>query len=134
MKYVCVRFFFCKQKTAYEMRISDWSSDVCSSDLLLEQLQERAIGIVQQVARQQCDRAVHRDRFVDFAIAPESAAATVEQPQYPVRRGGAVAQEAAVVIGQARAAIAQCAPETGAALVFARHEPACLPPHGKPHR
>src|SRR3546814_1429924 len=30
-------FFFCfffKQKTAYEMRISDWSSDVCSSDLL----------------------------------------------------------------------------------------------------
>src|SRR3546814_4111460 len=28
----CVLFFF-KQKTAYEMRISDWSSDVCSSDL-----------------------------------------------------------------------------------------------------
>src|SRR3546814_5522761 len=28
-------FFFCKQKTAYEMRISDWSSDVCSSDLRL---------------------------------------------------------------------------------------------------
>src|SRR3546814_5518516 len=33
---VCLRsfFFFFKQKTAYEMRISDWSSDVCSSDLL----------------------------------------------------------------------------------------------------
>src|SRR3546814_15559623 len=29
-------FFFFKQKTAYEMRISDWSSDVCSSDLMLE--------------------------------------------------------------------------------------------------
>src|SRR3546814_2899148 len=29
-------FFFFKQKTAYEMRISDWSSDVCSSDLLRE--------------------------------------------------------------------------------------------------
>src|SRR3546814_2907488 len=29
---VCLFFFF-KQKTAYEMRISDWSSDVCSSDL-----------------------------------------------------------------------------------------------------
>src|SRR3546814_1821941 len=28
-------FFFFKQKTAYEMRISDWSSDVCSSDLRL---------------------------------------------------------------------------------------------------
>src|SRR3546814_6876328 len=33
-------FFFFKQKTAYEMRISDWSSDVCSSDLW-------AIGAVQ---------------------------------------------------------------------------------------
>src|SRR3546814_11228683 len=30
--YFCIFFFF-KQKTAYEMRISDWSSDVCSSDL-----------------------------------------------------------------------------------------------------
>src|SRR3546814_7153256 len=30
---VLVFFFFFKQKTAYEMRISDWSSDVCSSDL-----------------------------------------------------------------------------------------------------
>src|SRR3546814_14424532 len=30
---MCVLFFFFKQKTAYEMRISDWSSDVCSSDL-----------------------------------------------------------------------------------------------------
>src|SRR3546814_13219015 len=29
-----VEFFFIKQKTAYEMRISDWSSDVCSADLL----------------------------------------------------------------------------------------------------
>src|SRR3546814_4706104 len=29
-------FFFFKQKTAYEMRISDWSSDVCSSDLVDE--------------------------------------------------------------------------------------------------
>src|SRR3546814_9211258 len=30
---LCAFFFFFKQKTAYEMRISDWSSDVCSSDL-----------------------------------------------------------------------------------------------------
>src|SRR3546814_14444857 len=29
-----MKFFFLKQKTAYGMRISDWSSDVCSSDLL----------------------------------------------------------------------------------------------------
>src|SRR3546814_2603423 len=32
-------FFFFKQKTAYEMRISDWSSDVCSSDLKLDPAQ-----------------------------------------------------------------------------------------------
>src|SRR3546814_15821258 len=31
--YIRALFFFFKQKTAYEMRISDWSSDVCSSDL-----------------------------------------------------------------------------------------------------
>src|SRR3546814_4184790 len=40
-------FFFFKQKTAYEMRISDWSSDVCSSDLIpLHRVEAgRAIGI-----------------------------------------------------------------------------------------
>src|SRR3546814_1004787 len=32
-RFYSVLFLFCKQKTAYEMRISDWSSDVCSSDL-----------------------------------------------------------------------------------------------------
>src|SRR3546814_3882514 len=37
-------FFFFKQKTAYEMRISDWSSDVCSSDL--EGLAEKLAGPV----------------------------------------------------------------------------------------
>src|SRR3546814_7924861 len=34
----CFHFFFFKQKTAYEMRISDWSSDVCSSDLGADRL------------------------------------------------------------------------------------------------
>src|SRR3546814_83038 len=37
MCFLCVSFFFFKQKTAYEMRISDWSSDVCSSDLIAAQ-------------------------------------------------------------------------------------------------
>src|SRR3546814_8117711 len=32
---LCIVVFFFKQKTAYDMRISDWSSDVCSSDLTL---------------------------------------------------------------------------------------------------
>src|SRR3546814_12681617 len=39
-------FFFFKQKTAYEMRISDWSSDVCSSDL-----QTDAVGLGVVVGR-----------------------------------------------------------------------------------
>src|SRR3546814_6101734 len=34
--WLCLFVFFFKQKTAYEMRISDWSSDVCSSDLLTD--------------------------------------------------------------------------------------------------
>src|SRR3546814_7988638 len=33
MVIACLFFFFFKQKTAYELRMSDWSSDVCSSDL-----------------------------------------------------------------------------------------------------
>src|SRR3546814_998439 len=42
-------FFFFKQKTAYEMRISDWSSDVCSSDL--QQVAQKvplALGALQE--------------------------------------------------------------------------------------
>src|SRR3546814_6917347 len=37
--------FFFKQKTAYEMRISDWSSDVCSSDLLGDDVERAAGGV-----------------------------------------------------------------------------------------
>src|SRR3546814_5756325 len=55
--YYC--FFFFKQKTAYEMRISDWSSDVCSSDLIsyfpgrcaVNQHQQAGPDIVVQVPR-----------------------------------------------------------------------------------
>src|SRR3546814_5228591 len=40
----CLRCFFVfKQKTAYEMRISDWSSDVCSSDLAIARSQNRLV-------------------------------------------------------------------------------------------
>src|SRR3546814_11437730 len=43
---VCLFFFFFKQKTAYELRISDWSSDVCSSDLC-----RRGADLVAELAR-----------------------------------------------------------------------------------
>src|SRR3546814_13258105 len=53
-----VFFFFFKQKTAYEMRISDWSSDVCSSDLeaVARELGQRrpridAVGLVDHEER-----------------------------------------------------------------------------------
>src|SRR3546814_2239539 len=69
-------FFFFKQKTAYEMRISNWSSDVCSSDLLVDQELRSAtmadglamaIGIHEPlhrraILRQLCGRVGHQDR------------------------------------------------------------------------
>src|SRR3546814_1277808 len=53
-------FFFFKQKTAYEMRISDWSSDVCSSDLFASildldiaiRVHDRQITAMEPAARQ----------------------------------------------------------------------------------
>src|SRR3546814_15202657 len=44
-------FFFFKQKTAYEMRISDWSSDVCSSDLHFFSRQDGQIYTVASIYR-----------------------------------------------------------------------------------
>src|SRR3546814_1621834 len=56
--------FFLKQKTAYEMRISDWSSDVCSSDLLFRGLLDE---IRQQVRR---DPAQVVERVDGIGAAP----------------------------------------------------------------
>src|SRR3546814_3471640 len=63
----CVVFFF-KQKTAYEMRISDWSSDVCSSDLLggtVEKLRPPSRDLVRmnvELLRQLRQRLLATDR------------------------------------------------------------------------
>src|SRR3546814_2979919 len=46
----CCFFFFFKQKTAYEMRISDWSSDVCSSDLRNPNAKPHPTRLVQSAA------------------------------------------------------------------------------------
>src|SRR3546814_10675218 len=57
-------FFFFKQKTAYEMRISDWSSDVCSSDLVwLPPKPERK---TRHLTRPEFDR------FLDGMVAPHA--------------------------------------------------------------
>src|SRR3546814_16026460 len=61
-------FFFFKQKTAYEMRISDWSSDVCSSDLDYEK--QKAFVEQEQEAWQEGQVWAHRrDAFEAFYVA-----------------------------------------------------------------
>src|SRR3546814_19453846 len=60
----CIFFFYFKQKTAYELRISDWSSDVCSSDLrALERLLQSPIfeGLPVHVVMADTDSAAHRE-------------------------------------------------------------------------
>src|SRR3546814_7607699 len=52
-------FFFFKQKTAYEMRISDWSSDVCSSDLPDPVIQEPDDVILRVTATAICGSDLH---------------------------------------------------------------------------
>src|SRR3546814_3509955 len=77
--FICIFFFF-KQKTAYEMRISDWSSDVCSSDLLPEPLGKAAalLRTPRRRGAQQHDadqRRQHRRRqHAEFGLAHQLAA------------------------------------------------------------
>src|SRR3546814_2309034 len=71
-----ILFFFFKQKTAYEMRISDWSSDVCSSDLDLRILAggqgEKLTGAT---GREKCRGAIRGQPLeaLDVAVAIEIA-------------------------------------------------------------
>src|SRR3546814_6135848 len=79
-------FFFFKQKTAYEMRISDWSSDVCSSDLLQapQRPPQRAIDQPEAEARR-IDLDPAR-RFIGREIigeAPNPERRLVEPPETP---------------------------------------------------
>src|SRR3546814_7588755 len=84
-------FFFFKQKTAYELRISDWSSDVCSSDLfLVRQISLTADGreIVRaaMIAKPQLSlgRAAESDiHLPDLALEPDHA--RIEQDRKSTR-------------------------------------------------
>src|SRR3546814_1700512 len=58
-------FFFFKQKTAYEMRISDWSSDVCSSDLTEAMLMGLRLTEGVDLARIEARSGLPREAFVD---------------------------------------------------------------------
>src|SRR3546814_5585734 len=84
--------FFFKQKTAYEMRISDWSSDVCSSDL--ERLvgdRDPVVGLVAVAqALQDLDRVGHGGLFHDDLLeAPLEGGVLLEVLAVLVERGGA---------------------------------------------
>src|SRR3546814_5811072 len=84
-------FFFFKQKTAYEMRISDWSSDVCSSDLPLQPyitgsdtpgLQAENGLLREQVAELREERNAWREQAQRLALTDQRAA-----PQPTPQRG-----------------------------------------------
>src|SRR3546814_9711069 len=57
-------FFFFKQKTAYEMRISDWSSDVCSSDLAVALANDTDYGLNASVWGGDLDNAIRVGRRI----------------------------------------------------------------------
>src|SRR3546814_3827682 len=61
-------FFFFKQKTAYELRISDWSSDVCSSALRLFPVLQASQGLAQEPLR--CLGAAGRRQVEIDRVAP----------------------------------------------------------------
>src|SRR3546814_19319775 len=62
-------FFFFKQKTAYEMRISDWSSDVCSSDLRMAAARGAAFAAAVRVVDRVHGNAAHRRTLAEPAVA-----------------------------------------------------------------
>src|SRR3546814_2380456 len=68
-------FFFFKQKTAYEMRISDWSSDVCSSDL-----QEDIDGV--EYAREQAEQVAGEIGGRQFIALPHQQRRPREREQH----------------------------------------------------
>src|SRR3546814_3788651 len=79
-------FFFFKQKTAYEMRISDWSSDVCSSDLEFLFLGERmnaeracTMGMVNRVTTRDALATQTRAIAHKLAAQPRMALALTKQ-------------------------------------------------------
>src|SRR3546814_2016598 len=74
---LCEYFFFFKQKTAYEMRISDWSSDVCSSDLVVPAVVLVVVPVVVAMLAHQRDlQALARPRLAVAAHEGELEACT----------------------------------------------------------
>src|SRR3546814_2017534 len=89
---MCCCFFFFKQKTAYDMRITDWSSDVCSSDLPFRlRLRADCGGDGRRAAGLGRGNRVERDR--DPAIRPRGDVEGLPRPAHraaALRRDGAL--------------------------------------------
>src|SRR3546814_1853268 len=81
-------FFFCKQKTAYEMRISDWSSDVCSSDLYRWRRQVPIGHYIADFASHRCRLVIELDGEQHAFAAEQDAQRTrfIESEGYRVMR------------------------------------------------
>src|SRR3546814_3888366 len=75
--FTCVCVFFFKQKTAYEMRISDWSSDVCSSDLIVS-LTVSAAGDLAERPAEEIATLMWRDTARALGLDPTPGAS--DQP------------------------------------------------------
>src|SRR3546814_11897341 len=72
MSYFFLFFFFFKQKMAYEMRISDWSSDVCSSDLFAGVVLDDAHGNRHQLRQLEVVETDHLDRCRGACLHPRA--------------------------------------------------------------
>src|SRR3546814_9860654 len=77
--------FFFKQKTAYELRISDWSSDVCSSDLLPQLPGAPPLSRIDTLLHQSL--AVTRQLQIDTLLRDESRRVDVDPHGAPILRG-----------------------------------------------
>src|SRR3546814_7533521 len=123
-----VVFFFFKQKTAYEMRISDWSADVCSSDLSGSRIALLAFGAMVPAAEQiggELDLTVVNMRFVkplDRELVLELARS----------HDGFATIEDNVVMGGAGSAVAELLNESGVLLpILQLGLPDAFQHHGK---
>src|SRR3546814_6901493 len=79
-------FFFFKQKTAYEMRISDWSSDVCSSDLSGARPRGTAAGSQRSASRRRRNCRRHPPPRVAGRRCRDCRQASVPAPRHHWRR------------------------------------------------
>src|SRR3546814_1245322 len=91
-------FFLFKQKTAYEMRISDWSSDVCSSDLRLPK-----VGFRSKIKAERAEVLLYKlealaIEVIDFAVLREARLIPAGVKQVKVVKKGEITRDRKSVV------------------------------------